>query len=108
MKLSQGRAELIKKVGGLFFRGSFFYEQIRESLIHGAFHNDVEVHKVFKVPIHFNNIGMTEEALYLDFPSKLFNHVLFLDILLGQNFNGADKASLLLAGQNDSTVSSFA
>ena len=62
-----------------------FSQNVRNSLVHRTFHDDIEVLVVIKISIHFDDIGMIEETLSVDFSGELLYHVLFLQLLLRQD-----------------------
>ena len=57
-------------------------QNIRNSLVHGAFHDDVEVLLVIEGSVNLDDVRMVEETLSLNLPDELLDHVFFLEFLL--------------------------
>lgn len=58
-------------------------KNIRDSLVQGTLHDDVEIQMVIKIAIDFDDVGVVEETLSLDLSGELLDHVFFLEFLLG-------------------------
>ena len=83
MKLGDSWAELIKDRWGLFLCQPMLAKNIRDSLVQGTLHDDVEIQMVIKIAIDFDDVGVVEETLSLDLSGELLDHVFFLEFLLG-------------------------
>jgi hypothetical protein len=85
------RFELRDGRGGLF-------DVLAQMPVKRTLDDDVEVQQIVEEPVDFDDVGVTDVHLYLQFPDELLEHVVFSELAFGHYFDGAEHAALLLGG----------